>query len=92
MIGASGARAAAVARADGDGSTTAAILADRDAEPPLLRLPGSRKERAHAIVDAVAHYDDADYLAEVSMGLGEAMPSLDVRTMPESELMATRGW
>ena len=25
-------------------------------------------------------------------GLGEAMDSLDVRTMPESEKMATRGW
>jgi pyridoxal 5'-phosphate synthase pdxS subunit len=50
------------------------------------------KARARAIVDATAHYDDPHYLAEVSMGLGEAMPSLDVRTMDESEKMAVRGW
>lgn len=50
------------------------------------------KVRARAIVDAVAHYNDPNYIAEVSMGLGEAMPSLDVRTMPETERMAERGW
>ena len=27
-----------------------------------------------------------------SMGIGEAMPGLDIRTLPETELMATRGW
>ncbi|HLV78999.1 MAG TPA: pyridoxal 5'-phosphate synthase lyase subunit PdxS [Chthonomonadaceae bacterium] len=50
------------------------------------------KTRARAIVDAVAHYDDPAFLAEVSMGLGECMPSLDVRTMAEEERMAVRGW
>ncbi|HLK60735.1 MAG TPA: pyridoxal 5'-phosphate synthase lyase subunit PdxS [Chthonomonadaceae bacterium] len=50
------------------------------------------KARARAIVDATAHYDDPAFLAEVSMGLGDAMPSLDVRTLPEAELMASRGW
>lgn len=50
------------------------------------------KTRARAIVDAVAHYDDPKFLAEVSMGLGECMPSLDVRTMAEEERMAVRGW
>lgn len=50
------------------------------------------KERGRAIVDATTHYNDPAYLAEVSMGLGDAMPSLDVRTLPESELMASRGW
>ncbi len=50
------------------------------------------KERARAIVDAVTHYQDAEKLAEISTGLGEAMPGLDIRTLPEEELMAARGW
>jgi pyridoxal 5'-phosphate synthase pdxS subunit len=37
------------------------------------------------------HYDDPDVLARVSEELGEAMPGLDVRTMPEEELLQTRG-
>jgi pyridoxal 5'-phosphate synthase pdxS subunit len=47
---------------------------------------------AEAIVKATTHYNDPDILAEVSKGLGNAMPGLDVRTMPEKELLATRGW
>ena len=50
------------------------------------------KARAKAIVDAATHFNDAAYLAEVSAGIGDAMPSLDVRTMPESDKMASRGW
>lgn len=48
--------------------------------------------RAKAIVDAVTHYKDPAFLAEVSTGLGEAMPSLDIRALDESQLMASRGW
>jgi len=47
---------------------------------------------AEAIVKATTHYKDADIVAEVSRGLGDAMPGLDVRTMPEEEQFATRGW
>lgn len=43
-------------------------------------------------MDSTTHYDDPDYLAEISMGLGEAMPGLGVRTMKELETMAVRGW
>jgi pyridoxal 5'-phosphate synthase pdxS subunit len=50
------------------------------------------KERAKAIVTACTYYDRPEVLAEVSTGLGEAMFSLDVRTMPEEDRMATRGW
>ena len=50
------------------------------------------RSRARAIVDAVTHYKDPAMLAKVSEDLGDAMPGLDVRTMPEEELMATRGW
>ena len=47
---------------------------------------------ADAIVKATTHYNDPDILAEVSKGLGSAMPGIDIRTLPESEQMATRGW
>jgi len=48
--------------------------------------------RAKAIVQATTHFKDAKILAEVSRGLGEAMPGLDVRSMKQEELLATRGW
>ena len=47
---------------------------------------------ANAIVKATTNYDNPDVLAEVSRGLGEAMPGLDVRTMPIEEQLAQRGW
>jgi pyridoxal 5'-phosphate synthase pdxS subunit len=50
------------------------------------------KSRAKAIVDAVTHYDDPKFLAEVSQGLGEPMSGLDVRQIAEKELLAPRGW
>ena len=34
--------------------------------------------RAKAIVEATTHFDDADILAKVSRGLGEAMPGLEI--------------
>ncbi len=48
--------------------------------------------RARAVVDAVTHYDNPDKLAQISEGLGDAMDSLDVRTMDETDRMASRGW
>ena len=47
---------------------------------------------AEAIVKATTHYNEPGMLAEISKGLGRAMPGLDVRTMPEEELLSTRGW
>lgn len=47
---------------------------------------------AKAIVEATAHYEDADLLAEVSRDLGKAMPGLDMAEIPESERLQTRGW
>ena len=53
----------------------------------------SEPERvAKAIVQAVTHYKDPQIVAEVSKGLGDAMPGLDVRSLPEEQLLATRGW
>src|SRR5205807_5650494 len=48
--------------------------------------------RARAIVEATTYFNDPDVLAKVSTGLGEAMRGLDVRSMPESERLAERGW
>jgi len=48
--------------------------------------------RARAIVFATTYYNNPEKLAEVSMGLGEAMPGLDIAKMPEAERMAKRGW
>jgi len=48
--------------------------------------------RAKAIVDATTYYDKPEKLAELSKGLGEAMPGLDIRQMDEKELLSTRGW
>ncbi len=47
---------------------------------------------AQAIVKATTHYNDPQMIADISRGLGDAMPGLDVRTMPESEKLAVRGW
>ena len=33
---------------------------------------------AHAIVEAVIHWEDAGRLAKISEGLGEAMPGLEI--------------
>ena len=48
--------------------------------------------RGKAIVKATTHFRDPAILAEVSRGLGEPMRGLDVKTLPQSELMASRGW
>ena len=47
---------------------------------------------AKAIVKATTHYNDPGMLVEISKGLGSSMPGLDVRTMPEDQKMAQRGW
>jgi len=49
-------------------------------------------KRAKAIVDATTYYDKPEVLAELSMGLGEAMPGLDIRQLDEKDLLSTRGW
>jgi pyridoxal 5'-phosphate synthase pdxS subunit len=48
--------------------------------------------RAKAIVKATTHYQDAAIIAEVSKNLGEAMSGLDIKLIPEEELLAKRGW
>ncbi len=48
--------------------------------------------RAKAIVDAVTHYNNPEILADVSRGLGEAMPGIDIATIPAEARLAERGW
>jgi pyridoxal 5'-phosphate synthase pdxS subunit len=48
--------------------------------------------RARAIVRATTHWQDATIVAEVSRGIGEAMPGLETSQIPESERLQTRGW
>ncbi len=45
---------------------------------------------ARAIVEATLHYDDPKLIAEVSKGLGEAMPSLDIKKLTKDQLMQIR--
>jgi pyridoxal 5'-phosphate synthase pdxS subunit len=47
---------------------------------------------AKAIVEATAHYDDAEVLAKVSRGLGKAMPGLEMSSIPAEERLQDRGW
>ena len=47
---------------------------------------------AHAVVQAVTHYQDPKIIAEVSRGLGEAMPGIELSDIPKEELLAARGW
>jgi pyridoxal 5'-phosphate synthase pdxS subunit len=48
--------------------------------------------RAKAIVQATTHYQDAKILAEVSQGLGEAMPGLEIGQIEPEKLIQHRGW
>jgi pyridoxal 5'-phosphate synthase pdxS subunit len=48
--------------------------------------------RARAIVKATTHYQDPQVIAEVSKALGLAMPGLEIKSIPEKELLAPRGW
>ncbi|ADL58642.1 pyridoxal 5'-phosphate synthase lyase subunit PdxS [Methanothermobacter sp. KEPCO-1] len=47
---------------------------------------------ARAIVEATAHYDEPEVIAEVSRGLGTAMRGLEISEIPEEGRMQDRGW
>ena len=53
---------------------------------------GDPAKRGQAIVKAVTHYDNPDILAEVSRNLGEAMVGINIDTLDENQLLASRGW
>src|SRR5947209_17585329 len=53
---------------------------------------GNPSDRAKAIVEATTHYNDAEILARVSRGLGDAMSGLSAAALAPEELLETRGW
>ncbi|HEY9388714.1 MAG TPA: pyridoxal 5'-phosphate synthase lyase subunit PdxS [Mycobacteriales bacterium] len=53
---------------------------------------GDPARRAAAIVKATTFHDDADVIAKVSRGLGEAMVGINISDLPTSERFAERGW
>ena len=53
---------------------------------------GDPAQRAEAIVKATTFFDDADVIAKVSRGLGEAMVGINVSDLPEAQRYASRGW
>ncbi|GAT89898.1 pyridoxal 5'-phosphate synthase pdxS subunit [Paenarthrobacter nicotinovorans] len=53
---------------------------------------GNPAERAAAVVNATAYYDDPDVIAKVSRGLGEAMVGINVDEIPQPHRLAERGW
>ncbi|MFP5450771.1 MAG: pyridoxal 5'-phosphate synthase lyase subunit PdxS [Thermoleophilia bacterium] len=48
--------------------------------------------RARAIVEAVTNFQDPEVLARVSTGLKEAMPGIEISSLPEEQLLQGRGW
>jgi pyridoxal 5'-phosphate synthase pdxS subunit len=53
---------------------------------------GDPAARARAIVQATTMFDDADVVAKVSRGLGEAMVGINVDELPVDHRLAQRGW
>jgi pyridoxal 5'-phosphate synthase pdxS subunit len=49
-------------------------------------------KRARAIVKATAYFNDPVKILEASMGLGEAMPGIEISAIPENQILAGRGW
>jgi pyridoxal 5'-phosphate synthase pdxS subunit len=55
-------------------------------------LSENAARRARAIVAATTYWQDAAKLAEVSAGLGQAMPGIATHAMRDGERFAERGW
>ena len=53
---------------------------------------GDPSLRAKAIVEATTHFRDADILARVSVGLGEAMVGISAASIAPEQLLEARGW
>jgi pyridoxal 5'-phosphate synthase pdxS subunit len=53
---------------------------------------GDPAARARACVEATAYFDDAERIAKVSRGLGEAMVGIAADKLAAGDLLADRGW
>jgi pyridoxal 5'-phosphate synthase pdxS subunit len=49
------------------------------------------KIMAKAIVEAVNNFDNPEKIAQASRGLGDAMPGLDIHSLPEDQVLQYRG-
>ena len=47
---------------------------------------------ANAVVQATTHFEDPELIAKVSRGLGAAMRGQAVASLPQEEILSTRGW
>ena len=50
------------------------------------------KKRAKAIVEAVAHYNEPEVIANVSKNLGESIAGIEIEDIPKEQLLQERGW
>ncbi|HVQ01061.1 MAG TPA: pyridoxal 5'-phosphate synthase lyase subunit PdxS [Candidatus Thermoplasmatota archaeon] len=50
------------------------------------------EKRAKAIVEAVAHYDEPEVIAEASKNLGDAMTGIEISAIPKDQMLQERGW
>jgi pyridoxal 5'-phosphate synthase pdxS subunit len=50
------------------------------------------EKRAKAIVEAVAHFDEPETIADVSKNLGDAMLGIEISSIPKEQLLQERGW
>jgi len=50
------------------------------------------EKMASAIVEAVNNFDNPEVLAEVSKGIGSGMKGRSASSIPDNELLQTRGW
>ena len=53
---------------------------------------GDPAVRARAIVEATTFYNDPAKIGKISRNLGEAMVGINIGDIPETELLAVRGW
>ncbi len=53
---------------------------------------GNPAQRAKAITEAVAHFDDPSAIMEVSKGIGEPMVGINIDEIPSEQRLAKRGW
>ncbi len=50
------------------------------------------QKRATAMVAAMTYYNDPGKLIEISKGLGSAMSGLEIKSLKEDQVFASRGW
>ena len=55
-------------------------------------MSSNPERRARAIVEATTHWESPKKLVEISKGLGEAMPGLELEKLSAAERLSTRGW